>query len=144
MSLTSLQGVIIGDSLDGISSEKIELYLDNQFVYEACGLIRKTDSRPFPLQTIFLPFEVPMLPSSVLVRYGRASVHQYIPNVIPCFQCQTFGRTQRGSASSLVCCTCGESPCPNLLHWVKRSKTHTFGDRFTPVLEDGGHSGTLG
>lgn len=144
MSLTSLQGVIIGDSLNGISSEEIELYLDNQSVSEAYGLIRKTGSRPFPHQTIFLTFEVPILPSSVLVRYARASVHQYILNVIPCFQCQTFGCTQHGSASSLVCCTCGESPCPNLLHWVKCSETHTFGDRFTPVLGDRGHSGTLG
>lgn len=144
MSLTSFQGVIIGDSLDGISSEEIKLYLDNQFVSEAYRLIKKTGSRPFPLQTIFLMFEVPILPISILVRYARASVHPYIPNVMLCFHCQTFGHTQHRCASSLVCCTCGESPCPNLPHWVNCSKTHTFGDRFPPVLGDEGHSGTLG
>jgi hypothetical protein len=141
MSLTYFQGVIIGDSLNSISSEEIQLYLDSQFVSEAYRLIRKTNSKPFPLQTIFLTFEVPILPSSVLVRHVRVSVHPCIPVVMLCFQCQTFGYRY---ASSLVCCTCGESPCPNLLHWVNCSETHTFGDRFTPVLGNEGHSGTLG
>jgi hypothetical protein len=87
MSFSSFQGVVIGDSLDGISSEEIQLYLDNPFVSKAYRLIWKMGSQPFALHTISLTFEVPILPSSILVRYGRASVHPCIPNAVRCFQC---------------------------------------------------------
>jgi hypothetical protein len=47
------------------------MYLAHQFISEAYGLIGKGDSKPFPLQTVFLTSEVPALPSSMLISYER-------------------------------------------------------------------------
>jgi hypothetical protein len=62
----------------------------HQFISKVYRVIGKRDGKPFHLLTVFWVFEVPILPSSVLVRYERASVHLYVLNFVWCFWCQVW------------------------------------------------------
>jgi hypothetical protein len=132
---------IVTDILDGMSDEEIQICLAHPFVSKAYRFTGKRDGRPLSLQTVFLSFQVPTMPSSLLVGYERASVRPYIPNPMPCFQCRMFGHTQQRCASSLVGGDCGErghgeAPCPGPPHCVNCCGAHASGDTNCPVYRD--------
>jgi hypothetical protein len=140
-SLNSSRGFVNTDSLDETLDEEIQFALAEQFVSKAYRLIGKRDNKPFTLRTFFLTFEVPSLPASIHVGYGRVPVSPYIPNPMRCHQCQKFGHTQQRCASNLVCGHCGENgygeePCPNPPHCVNCSRAHASADRRCPVFLD--------
>lgn len=72
MSLRSSWGVIT-NILDGMSDKEIKICLAHQFLSKAYRLVWRRDDKPFPLQTMFLTFEVlTLLPRSILVEYDRS------------------------------------------------------------------------
>jgi hypothetical protein len=124
-----------------MSGEAIQFAQADQFVSEACRLIGKRDSKPFPLRIFFFIFEVLSLPAPIYVWYERESIRPYIPNPMRCYRCQKFGHTQQRCASNLVCGHCGENghsedPCPNPPHCENCSGAHASADRRCPAFLD--------
>jgi hypothetical protein len=73
-SLNYSWGVVSTDSLDGLSSEEIQTALAGQSVSEAYRLIGKRNGKPFPLQSVFLTFEVLTLASTIFIRCETVKV----------------------------------------------------------------------
>lgn len=63
--------------LDGMLDDEIQISLAYQFVPKTYRVTGKRDGKPFTLRTVFLTFEVPTLPSSLLVGYEsiRLPIH---------------------------------------------------------------------
>jgi hypothetical protein len=140
MSLHSSWGVMITDILDGMSDE-IQICLAHHFFFsKAYGLVTKRDDKPFPLQTMFLTFEVlTVLARSIFVEYEGAFVCLFFPNPMWRFQCPRSGH------GTMVCLEPSlwqlwwfwvwQSTCPSLLHCVNCYEAHASSDRNCPMYQ---------
>ena len=96
-SLNTSKGVLrdYHQDLRDMTDEQIKTELFSQGVTHVSRFILKKDSKEIQTNTLFLTFDMHVPPAKIKIGYNIMNVQSYIPNLLRCFQCQTFGHSKK-------------------------------------------------
>ena len=106
--LNSSRGVIRCRDLADMTEVEIRDELKDQGVVGVNLATLKKEGKVIPTNTLFLTFGSPELPKEITVGYLKVKVALFVPNPMPCFNCNKFGHTSHRCKVAAKCTGCGK------------------------------------
>lgn len=105
----SVQGVITCPEINSLSEEEIAMGLSRDGVTNVKHIMKTTDNKRIPTNTVILTFRGSKIPDNVHVGYILVRVRPYIPDPVRCFRCQSFGHTTHKCRGDAKCAKCAST-----------------------------------
>jgi hypothetical protein len=107
-SLNVSRGLIRCRDFRDCGDDEILDALRSQGVIAVKHIANKKNGNVEPTNAVILSFNTPIAPSYIKAAYQKISVDTYIPNPLPCYNCQRYGHGKINCNRHAACARCGK------------------------------------
>ena len=108
LSLITSKGIVCCPALSKVTNDDIKAGMAEHGVTDVRRITVRHDGIIKPTNIFVLTFNLPNLPTFVIIGFIQVKVDVYIPNPLRCYNCQVFGLHKNKCGRHVVCCNCGE------------------------------------
>ena len=104
--LITSKGIVCCPALSKVTNNDIKAGMAEHGVTDVRRITVRHDGIIKPTNKFVLTFNLPNLPTVVIIGFIQVKIDVYIPNPLRCYNCQVFGHHKNKCGRHVVCCNC--------------------------------------